>query len=489
MAYRIDAGATSAYSFVMTHQDQKFGPALEAAAQLAFDHLNNLSRRSVAATKDLDTLRRQLEKPLRDDSLPAEQVIRELAKDVDGGLIGSAGGRFFAWVIGGSVPAALAADWLTSAWDQNAAMFGCAPAAAVTEEIAGTWLKEILGIPPSASFALLTGCQMAHVTCLAAARHALLAKRGWDVEKNGLYGAPSIRILTSGMRHGTFERAVRLLGLGHSNVILLPTDAEDRLSLEALREELSKNKDAPTIVLLQAGDINIGAFDSFASLIPVAKQFGAWVHIDGAFGLWAAASERYRHLLKGAAEADSWATDGHKWLNVPYDSGYAFVTDSEAHRASLTHRAAYISHEAAARDQIDWNPEWSRRARGFATYAALRQLGRRGVAEIVDRCCEHGKSLATRIGALSGAQLLWRPILNQGLVRFVDPSPIAGNAEHDKRTEEVVAAILAGGEAFFGCTTWRGMRAMRISVCGWQTSEEDVERTVRAVETALRRFN
>ena len=276
---------------------------------------------------------------------------------------------------------------------------------------------------------------------------------------------------------------------GRINVILLPTDEQDRLSPQALREELTKNPDAPTIVLLQAGDINIGAFDSFESLVPIAKQSGAWVHIDGAFGLWAAASQLHGHLLRGASEADSWATDGHKWLNVPYDSGYAFVADSESHRASMTHRAAYIYHDADARDQIDWNPEWSRRARGFATYAALRQLGRQGVTEIVDDCCRHAKSLATKIGALPGAQLLWTPVINQGLVRFLNPGKGSKAADHDKRTEQVVAAVLEGTEAFFGCTTWHGMRAMRISVCGWQTNEQDVERAVGAVEKALRQFD
>lgn len=473
----------------MAHKNQEFGPALRAAIQSAFEHLDNLPHSAATATRDLASLRRQLKKPLGEGPLPAEQVIRELTRDVEGGLVGSSGGRFFAWVIGGAGPAALAADWLTSAWDQNAAMFACSPAAAVVEEVAGTWLKEILKIPQTASFALVTGCQMAHVTCLAAARHALLASRGWDVEKQGLYGATPIRIVSSGMWHGTFQRALRLLGMGESNVILLPTDEQDRLSPHALREELTKNPDAPTIVLLQAGDINIGAFDSFESLVPIAKQSGAWVHIDGAFGLWAAASQLHGHLLRGASEADSWATDGHKWLNVPYDSGYAFVADSESHRASMTHRAAYIYHDADARDQIDWNPEWSRRARGFATYAALRQLGRQGVAEIVDDCCRHAKSLATKIGALPGAQLLWTPVINQGLVRFLNPGKGSKTADHDKRTEHVVAAVLGGTEAFFGCTTWHGMRAMRISVCGWQTNEQDVERAVGAVEKALRQFD
>ncbi len=473
----------------MTKTDKEFQPSLEIALQGALDHLDGLQPSSVAATKDLAALRQQLHKPLGDKPLPADQVICELIKDVEGGILGSAGGRFFAWVIGGSVPAALAADWLTSAWDQNAALYTCSPAAAVVEEIVGVWLKDLLGLPPAASFALVTGCQMAHVTCLAAARHALLARRGWDVERNGLSGAPCVRILTSAMRHGSFLRAIRLLGLGESSVVQLPTDSEDRLQPDALREALATNKKAPTIVLLQAGDINIGAFDDFEALIPCAKQFDAWVHVDGAFGLWAAASSRYRHLMKGAAAANSWATDGHKWLNVPFDSGFAFVADSDSHQASMSHRAAYISHDAAARDQMDWNPEWSRRARGFATYAALRQLGRSGVTEIVDRCCHHARSLVARISTLPGTQLLWTPVINQGLVRFLDPNPAATNEDHDKRTEEVVSAILKTGEAFFGCSTWHGQRAMRISVCNWQTDESDVDRSVRAVELALSQFH
>ncbi len=473
----------------MTTTKQEFQPSLELAFQSALTHLEGLNQSSVAATKDLAALRQRLHKSLGDGPLPAHQVIRELTNDVEGGILGSAGGRFFAWVVGGSVPAALAADWLTSAWDQNAALYACAPAAAVVEEVVGVWLKDLLGIPPNASFALVTGCQMAHTTCLAAARHSLLVRRGWDVESKGLAGAPPIRILTSAIRHGSFLRAVRLLGLGESNVIQLPTDSDDRLQPAALSDALASNKEASTIVLLQAGDINIGAFDQFELLIPLAKQFGAWVHVDGAFGLWAAASPRYRHLMRGAASADSWATDGHKWLNVPFDSGLAFIADSESHRDSMSHRAAYISHDAAARDQMDWNPEWSRRARGFPTYAARRQLGRSGVAEIVDRCCQYARSLVTGIGRLSGAQHLRAPIINQGLVRFLDPSPTATNEDHDKRTEAVVTAILKGGEAFFGCSTWHGLRAMRVSVCNWQTDESDVDRAVCAVELALSQFN
>ncbi|HEU4871718.1 MAG TPA: pyridoxal-dependent decarboxylase [Pyrinomonadaceae bacterium] len=455
---------------------------LSLAQHHALSYLTNLDRAPVGATVDVQTLRQRLNKPLADSGLPPEQVITELVKDVEGGLLGSAGGRFFGWVIGGSLPAALAADWLTASWDQNAALYATAPAAAVVEEVAGLWLKDILSLPAHASFALVTGCQMAHATCLAAARHALLSERDWDVEKRGLYGAPPIRILSSAQLHGSFERAVRLLGLGRDQVISLASDAHDRLEPAALQKALEDDPSAPTIVLLQAGEINIGAFDDFESLIPLAKRYGAWVHLDGAFGLWAAASPRYRHLMKGAEAADSWATDGHKWLNVPFDCGYAFIAHADAHRASMTHRAAYITHHDDARDEMDWNPEWSRRSRGFSTYAALRELGRDGVADLIERCCRHAHSLVMGIGSLPGAEVLWEPTINQGLVRFLDPST---EQDHDRRTDEVIEAIVAAGEAFFGGTTWRGKRAMRVSVCSWQTSPEDVMRSINSVARVL----
>jgi glutamate/tyrosine decarboxylase-like PLP-dependent enzyme len=458
---------------------------LSLAQQHAFSFLNNLDRTPVGATVDLHTLRERLNKPLADSGLPPEQVVTELVADVEGGLLGSAGGRFFGWVIGGSLPAALAADWLTATWDQNAALYATSPAAAVVEEVVGLWLKDLLRLPAQASFALVSGCQMAHATCLAAARHALLAERRWDVEERGLYGAPSIRILTSEQRHGSFERAVRLLGLGREQVVYLTSDTHDRLEPAALQQALESDPSTPAIVLLQAGDINIGAFDDFAALIPLAKRYGAWVHVDGAFGLWTAASNQYQHLVKGVEAADSWATDGHKWLNVPFDCGYAFIAHHPAHRASMSHRAAYITHDVDARDEMNWNPEWSRRSRGFSSYAALRQLGREGISELIERCCRHAHDLVTGIGSLAGAEALCEPIINQGLVRFLDPSPVATEQDHDRRTEEVIAAIVASGEAFFGGTTWHGKRAMRVSVCNWRTSREDVQRSINSVARVL----
>ena len=470
----------------MEKLDSEFRHALDTAVLHAISHIETLDQSSVAATVDVETLRSRLARQLTDTAVPADQVIDDLARDVEGGLIGSAGGRFFGWVIGGVLPAALAADWMTSAWQQNAALYATSPAAAVVEEVVGDWLKDLLNLPQSASFALVTGCQMAHVTCLAAARHAVLTKHDWDVEAKGLFGAPRIRILTSAARHGSFTRAVRLLGFGTDQIELIPVDSEDRLPASALEEALKQDPSSPTIVLLQAGDINIGAYDNFRKLIPIAKKFGAWVHVDGAFGLWVATTTKLQHLVDGVEQADSWATDGHKMLNVPFDCGFAFVADRESHRASMASSAAYITLASNARDQMDWNPEWSRRSRCFASYAAIRSLGRQGIADLVERCCKHAHSIVTGIGKLAGAEMLWEPTINQGLVRFLDRSPGATDEDHDRRTDEAIAAILKTGEAFFQGTTWRGRRAMRVSVCNWRTSDGDVERVVNAVERVLR---
>jgi glutamate/tyrosine decarboxylase-like PLP-dependent enzyme len=470
----------------MSEKRSAFQAPLAAALNHAVDHLSPESNLPVAATASLETLRTRLGVPLGAAGVDATVVIDDLVRAVEGGIIDSAGPRFFGWVIGGSLPAALAADWLTSTWDQNAGMYACSPAAAVVEEVAGGWLKDVLGLPATASFALVTGCQMAHVTCLLAARHALLAKRQWDVEREGLAGSPPIRILTSTEIHGTTVRAVRMVGLGEKHIQCLAVDVEGRLREDALIAALESAPTEPTIVVLQAGDLNMGAFDDFARLIPIAKRFGAWVHVDGAFGLWCGASVRFRHLLNGVEGADSWATDGHKWLNVPYDCGYAFVADREAHQGALSARASYLTHASDARDQIDWNPEWSRRGRGFATYAALRQLGRRGVADLIDRCCKYAHALVMGIGSLEGAEVVWEPQINQGMVRFLDPREGASEEDHDAFTDRMMAEILASGEAFFTGTTWHGHRAMRVSVCNWQTSGKDVERVVMSVAKILR---
>ncbi len=455
----------------------------------SFAYLDDLESAPVGAVSSVEELRSRLARPLNDNQIEPEKVIDDLVADATRGLHSNASGRFYGWVFGGAVPAACAADWLTTIWDQNAALYACSPASAVVEEVCGDWLKELLGLPPSASFALVTGTQMAHVTCLNAARYSLLAARGWDVERRGLNGSPRIRVLTSTERHGSLERAVRILGLGLDSIVYLPVNDNGQLSATVLRKALESDPTSPTVVALQAGDLNIGAFDSFSELIPVAKQFGAWVHVDGAFGLWVSASDRHRHFAKDIHLADSWVTDGHKWLNVPYESGYAFVADRAAHLASNSHRAEYLVHAQDARDQFDWNPEWSRRARGFATYAAIRQMGRRGIADLIDRTCRHAHSIVTRIGALPGAEMVWEPQINQGLVRFPDPSPTAGPKEHDAHTNKVIDAIVRTGEAYFTGTTWRNKRCMRVSVVNWQTNETDVERTVAAVKRVLNEMN
>jgi glutamate/tyrosine decarboxylase-like PLP-dependent enzyme len=465
--------------------DSRQDATLERAAELALSYLSSLDVAPVCATASLAVLRQRFSRPLPDEGIDPVTVIDELARDAAGGLLGNAGGRFYGWVIGAGLPAALAADWLTATWDQNAGLYACGPAAAVVEEVCGTWLKDVLGLPLSASYALVTGCQMAHVTCLAAARHAVLARAGWDVNRDGLAGAPSLRILTSSEVHGTTTRAAKLLGIGTSNMFVLPSDSASQLTPDVLRDALRREPGRPTIVVLQAGDVNCGAFDPFPELIALTHEAGAWVHIDGAMGLWCNAVPELRHLLAGAELADSWATDGHKWLNVPYDCGYAFVADPEHHRAAMEHRASYLIHADDVRDQLDWTPDHSRRARGFATYAALRELGRTGLCDLIARCCRHAHDIVTRIGDLPQARAVCVPQINQGLVRFYDARPGATEEDHDRRTDEVMAAINATGEAFFTGTTWRGKRCMRVSVSSWRTTSDDVDRAVAAAERAL----
>jgi len=414
--------------------------------------------------------------------MPPEYVVSHLVKDTRDGLLGSAGGRFFAWVIGGGLDSALAADWLVSTWDQNAALYGCGPATAIIEEVAGEWLKELLDLPREASFAFTTGCQLAHMTGLASARHALLQRSGWDVEARGLFAAPPITLLVNSQRHSSIERAARFLGLGTDAITPLETDHFDRILPRALEVSL-RSLSGPAILVLNAADLNIGACDPFSELIPMARDAGAWVHVDGAFGLFARASRARRHLVEGIEMADSWATDGHKWLNVPYDCGIAIIRDREAHRAAMTVSASYIEAESAARDQIDWNPEWSRRARGVPVYAALKELGRTGVESLIDRCCDHCTAIVEGIGALPGAEVLALPNLNQGLLRFSRPGTTA--EENDLYTTAVMIRINATGEAFFSDTTWRGRQAMRVSVVNWRTTEQDVQRAIAATAGVL----
>ena len=466
-------------------------PELKRAAELAAEYIESLDNSKVSKELDPKSLRAKLHKELTADGLPPMQVINELAEDARDGLLNTASGRFFGWVIGGGIPVTVAADWLTSAWNQNAASYACSPTAAIIEEVAAGWLKDILGLPKQASYAFVTGCQMAHVTALAAARHKVLADFGWSVEEQGLAGSPPIRVLV-GEHHETLVRALRHLGIGSNAVVQVAKKEDGTLDVASLQIELEKNPDMPTIVSLAAGDLNRGAFDPFDEICDLAHAHNAWVHIDGAFGLWVASSKRYRHLVKGVEKADSWATDAHKWLNVPYDSGIAFVADPQAHKIAMTIPAAYVVKVEDVRDQFEWGPEWSRRARGIPIYAALRALGRNGVADMIERCCDLTRDFVQQLGELEGVEVMSVPVINQGLVRFLDTSGDSGGghegdheSDHDRRTDEVITRINASGEAWFGPTVWRGKRVMRISLSNFRTTQNDVNRAVEAIKAAM----
>ena len=461
-----------------------FDLPLQRAHEAALSWIDRFDSTPVAAQASIASLRASLDLPLQDDGLDPVQVVDELIAAAEPGLTVTGGGRFHGWVIGGALPAALAADWLTSVWDQNAAALPASPSAAIVEEVAGAWLMDLLNIPQTASFTFCTGSQVGHVIALAAARHAVLDRVGWDVGVHGLYGAPPIRILTTELRHVSVDRAIRVLGFGSNSVDGIPVDEHGSVRPDALAAALAAS-DNPVILCLQAGELSTGVYDRFDELIDIAHRHHAWVHIDGAFGLWAAASPTYRHLMAGAEKADSWITDGHKWLNVPYDSGFCFVADPDAHRAAMAFAASYINPQTEARDPRDWNLEFSRRARGFATYAAIRQLGRTGIADLVDRFCHMARQLALGIGDLPGAELLAEPIINQGAVRFLDPRPNATDADHSAFTQKVIANILASGEALFGGVSLNGRHVMRVSVSSWQTTEADVQRTIKAVQEAI----
>ena len=453
---------------------------LRLTADYAAQYLGAVDDRPVRAEASVQELRQALGGALPEGPTPAEQVVAELVAAAEPGLVGIAGSRYFGFVIGGALPAAVAADWLTSAWDQNAGLVAGGPSAAVVEEVSLAWLRELLGLPEHVSAGFVTGCQLAHLTALAAARHHVLAARGWDVLRDGLQGAPRLRVVVGEERHVTVDRALRFLGLGSEQIETVPADGQGRMRAELLPEVLSRSE-APTIVSGQAGNVNTGACDDLAAIADAADAVGAWFHVDGAFGLWAAASPRHRHLVAGLERADSWATDAHKWLNVPYDSGLAFCAHPESHRAAMSVRAAYLEQlePDAARDELDWNPEFSRRARGFPIYAALRSLGRSGVAELVDRCCRHASRFAELLGAEDGVEILNDVVLNQVLVRFGDD---------DALTQEVVRRVQEEGTLWLSGTVWQGRAAMRISVSSWRTTDGDVERSAATILAAARNF-
>jgi glutamate/tyrosine decarboxylase-like PLP-dependent enzyme len=466
---------------------------LHRTTELAVDYLSSVAERPVGTTVSRDELIATLGGPLGDDGIAADEVIEDLVSAADPGIVAMAGPRYFGFVIGGSLPAALAADWLTSAWDQNAGLFVAGPAASVVEEVVGEWLVDLLGLPKGASVGLTTGCQVAHVTCLAAARHAVLSRAGWNVEDEGLFGAPEIAVITGSESHATIATALQYLGLGRARTTIVPSDEQGRMRLDGLEAALPDG-DVPVIVCLQAGNVNTGSFDPMGPAIDLVRQRcpNAWVHVDGAFGLWAAASPTYEQLLAGHDRADSWATDGHKWLNVPYDCGYAFVRDPVQHSAAMSPQsAAYIVYGTNERDEFNWVPEYSRRARGFASYAALRSLGRRGVTDQIERSCRQATRMAEALRAAGPhVEILNDVVLDQVLVRFhpldADPGSSASDAV-DARTREVVRRVQEDGTCWLAGTTWHGMAAMRISIVNWSTTDDDIDRSAAAILRAAGR--
>jgi glutamate/tyrosine decarboxylase-like PLP-dependent enzyme len=445
---------------------------LRRTADLAADYLDSLEERPVFPRVSADELRRSLGGPLPHDPTDPQEVIEHLVAAADPGVVAMSSGRYFGFVIGGGLPAALAADWLTSAWDQNAGLYVGGPAASVVEDVIRDWVCELLDLPAESSMGLVTGTQMGTVTALAAARFRVLERAGWDVGRHGLTGGPPVRVLVGEKRHVTIDRALRLLGLGEPDV--LPADSQGRLDAAALCDALA-SCEGPTIVCAQAGEVNTGAFDDFDAIADATEARGAWLHVDGAFGLWAAASPRHRHLVRGAERAQSWITDAHKWLNVPYDSALVLCSDPAAHRAAMTVTASYLVQDGSAvRDQVDWVPEFSRRARGFAVYAALRSLGRSGLAELVERTCACARSFAEQIVKLPDVELLNDVVLNQVLFRF----------ESDARTDTVLRSVQDSGDVWMSGTSWNGRRAIRVSVSNWQTGDDEIDLALEAFRRA-----
>ena len=446
-----------------------FRELLRRTAEIAADYVESLDERPVFPDVTPEQLREVLGGPLPEEPLDPAQVVVELTEHAEPGVVATGSGRYFGFVIGGGLPAALAADWLTSAWDQNAGLYAAGPSASIVEQVTRDWLLELLGLPGEASIGFVTGTQVAHVTGLAAARWHVLDDAGWDVGREGLAGGPRVRVLVGEKRHVTVDRALRLLGLGTPETVA--ADDQGRMRVDALADAL-EGASGPTIVCAQAGEVNTGAFDPLPEIAAACRDARAWLHVDGAFGIWAAVSPRFRHLVAGVELADSWTTDAHKWLNVPYDSGIVMCAHPESHRNAMTVSASYLIMDEGTRrvrDEMDWVPEFSRRARGFAVYAALRSLGRRGVQHLVERCCDAAARFAGRIAELDGVEVLNEVVLNQVLFRF----------ESDERTDEVLRQVQESGRVWLSGTTWGGRKAIRVSVSNWQTGDEEVDLAVQ----------
>ena len=452
---------------------------LDQARRLAGAFLETTDTRRVFPATRFHDLVAALARPLPDSGEDPGTIIDRLAGLAERGLVATPGPRYFGFVTGGSLPAAVAAEWLTAAWDQNAALNVMSPFSAAVEHVAATWLLDVLDLPPNASVGFVTGATMANVTGLAAARHEVLRRVGWDVEAHGLQGAPRITVVAGAEAHSSLRSAARLVGLGASTIVSVDADDQGRMNPAALRRVL-EGVSGPLIVCAQSGNVNTGAFDPLDEIVELAHHAGGWVHVDGAFGLWAAASPSLKPLVSGAGRADSWALDGHKWLNVPYDCGFAIVAHPAAHRAAMSQTAAYLlAAEGEERDGMDWTPEASRRARGNAVYAALCSLGRRGLTDLIDGCCACARRLAEGVRDEPGISVLNDVVLNQVLLRFA-------SASGTNTTREVTAAIQQSGVLWAGGTSIRGEAALRVSVSGWKTTEADVDRSVAAILAAHR---
>ena len=438
---------------------------LAATAERAARYLESLEARGVAPGKDAVARLVSLDHKLPQEATSPESVLEQLDELYSPATMAVAGPRFFGFVIGGSLPAALAANWLASVWDQNSVLYNAFPATAILERIALDWLLDVLELPPESSGAFVTGTTVANFTALAAARHAVLAKAGWNVEADGLFGAPPITVVIGAEAHATLHKALGLLGLGRSRVVTVPVDGQGRMRLDGLPQ-----MSGPAIVCVQAGNINTGAVDPIREICEHAREAGAWVHVDGAFGLWARVAPSRSHLVEGLEAADSWATDAHKWLNVPYDSGVAFVRDADSLRAAMAISAEYLPMASEYRNPSDYTPELSRRARGVDVWAALLSLGRTGLTDLIERTCRHARRFAEGLSA-AGHRVLNEVVLNQVLVSFGEP----------ETTNRVIAEIQTDGTCWCGGTVWQGQTAMRISVSSWATTDADVELSLEAM--------
>ena len=450
---------------------------LEVATEHARRYLAEVADRSVREPANVEELRASLDRNLPEAGEDPAAVVEALADAAEPGLIALNSPRYFGFVIGGTLPAALGADWLAGAWDQIASLYVCGPSASVAEEVAGRWVLELLGLPESAAFGLTTGGTMANFAGIAAGRHAVLERAGWDVEEEGLNGSPEVRVLVGEHAHATIFVALRMLGLGAKRAIRIRTDEAGRMDPKALAAELEQGE-GPAIVCAQAGEVNTGCFDPFEPLAEICERHGAWLHVDGAVGLWAAASREFDPLIDGLERADSWSTDAHKWLNVPYDCGFIAVADPEALRGAMGISAPYLTAAPDARDSYQFVPESSRRARGFVLYAALRSLGRKGLAELVERCSALARLMAAELEADPSLEVINEVVINQVLVA------IRGD-ESGQLTRDAVERIQQDGTCWLAGTTWRGRPAIRISVCNWRTSDEDVRRSAAAIRSAV----